>query len=122
LIPVYRALLTTLCLGSVLVAAQSSGPSHTITTVASTVPFNGDVNPYGIVVVPRTIGKLAKGNLLISNFNASSNFQGTGTTIVQITPLETGLSSLTLTLTISLALAQVEWGSPRRWPCCEADG
>ena len=57
-----------------------------ITTVASTVPGNGDVNPYGIVVVPRTTGKLVRGNLLISNFNAISNFQGTGTTIVQITP------------------------------------
>ena len=55
-----------------------------ITTIASTVPANGDINPYGIVVVPRTTGKLVQGNLLISNFNASSNFQGTGTTIVQI--------------------------------------
>ncbi|HKU26620.1 MAG TPA: hypothetical protein VJQ54_14180 [Candidatus Sulfotelmatobacter sp.] len=76
----------TLCLTSVLAAAQLPGPSHTITTIASTVPGNGDVNPYGIVVVPHTIGKLIQGNLLISNFNASSNFQGTGTTIVQISP------------------------------------
>lgn len=80
------AVVTLLCVASVLAAAQSSGPSHTIMTVASTVPFNGDINPYGIVVVPRTTGKLTQGNLLISNFNASSNFQGTGTTIVQITP------------------------------------
>jgi hypothetical protein len=78
--------LTLLFLASVLATAQSLGPSHTITTIASTVPFNGDVNPYGIVVVPETTGKLVQGNLLISNFNASSNFQGTGTTIVQITP------------------------------------
>ncbi|HVN21522.1 MAG TPA: hypothetical protein VMU05_22240 [Dongiaceae bacterium] len=78
------ALLAMLCLASVLAVAQS--PSHTITTIASTVPANGDVNPYGIVVVPVTSGKLVRGNLLISNFNASSNFQGTGTTIVQITP------------------------------------
>jgi len=58
----------------------------TIKVVASTVPSNGDVNPYGIVVVPVTMGSLTAGNLLISNFNNSSNFQGTGTTIVQITP------------------------------------
>lgn len=77
---VSRAVLTILCLSSAVALAQS------ITTIASTVPGNGDVNPYGIVVVPHTVGKLVEGNLLISNFNASSNFQGTGTTIVQITP------------------------------------
>ena len=57
-----------------------------IKVVASTVPSNGDVNPYGIVVVPVTMGSLTAGNLLISNFNNSGNLQGTGTTIVQITP------------------------------------
>jgi hypothetical protein len=60
--------------------------SHTITVVASTVPANGDVNPYGIFVVPSTVGNLVKGNVLISNFNAASNQQGTGTTIMQISP------------------------------------
>jgi hypothetical protein len=54
--------------------------------VGSTVPGNGDINPYGIVVVPRSTGNLVKGDVLISNFNASSNFQGTGTTIVQLSP------------------------------------
>lgn len=83
---VLRALAALLCLASVLAVAQSSEPSHTIKTIASTVPGNGDINPYGIVVVPQTTGKLVQGNLLISNFNASSNFQGTGTTIVQISP------------------------------------
>lgn len=81
-----RAVLAMVCLGSVLGLAQSSDPAHTITTIASTVPANGDVNPYGIFVIPRTAGKLVAGNLLISNFNASSNFQGTGTTLVQISP------------------------------------
>jgi hypothetical protein len=57
-----------------------------ITTVASTVPGNGDVNPYGIVVIPRSTGRLQAGNVLISNFNNKSNLQGTGKTIVQITP------------------------------------
>src|SRR6266436_2483493 len=62
------------------------GQHHTINTLASTVPANGDVNPYGVAVVPNSSGLLTKGNVLVSNFNAKSNLQGTGTTIVQITP------------------------------------
>lgn len=73
----------TLALG----AEKRNTPSaRNITVVASTVPANGDVNPYGLVVVPATSGALTAGNLLVSNFNNSSNLQGTGTTIVQITP------------------------------------
>ena len=76
------------CLASGFAAAESprDRSPHTITVVASTVPANGDINPYGIFVVPRTVGNLVKGNLLISNFNAASNQQGTGTTIMQISP------------------------------------
>jgi hypothetical protein len=59
---------------------------HRIETLASTVPANGDINPYGVAVVPRSTGTLIAGNVLISNFNAASNAQGTGTTIVQVTP------------------------------------
>ncbi len=62
------------------------GQFSTLTEVGSTVPANGDVNPYGIVNVPRTVGSLVRGDILISNFNNSKNLQGTGTTIVQITP------------------------------------
>lgn len=54
-------------------------------TVASTVPANGDVNPYGIAIVPRNMGKLLLGHLLISNFN-SQTLAGRGDTIVQIGP------------------------------------
>jgi hypothetical protein len=57
-----------------------------ITTTASTVPANGDVNPYGVAVVPVTAGVLVKGDILVSNFNNSSNLQGTGTTIDEISP------------------------------------
>jgi hypothetical protein len=62
-----------------------------VTKVASTVPGNGDQNPYGIVAVPTTHGSLVAGNILISNFNnagspPTGNLQGTGTTIVQMTP------------------------------------
>jgi predicted lipoprotein with Yx(FWY)xxD motif len=46
------------------------------------------VNPYGIVFVPTSVGKLQAGQMLISNFNAKEgakeNGQGTGTTIVQV--------------------------------------
>jgi hypothetical protein len=58
----------------------------TISTLASTVPSNGDINPYGLVRVPQTVGNLQEGHYLVSNFNASSNLQGTGTTIVQVSP------------------------------------
>lgn len=58
----------------------------TVRTITSTVPNNGDVNPYGMAVVPRSTGNLVEGNILVSNFNNSTNAQGTGTTIVQITP------------------------------------
>jgi hypothetical protein len=57
-----------------------------VNLVAPTVPANGDVNPYGIVVVPRSVGLLKRDNILISNFNNSQNLQGTGTTIVQVSP------------------------------------
>jgi hypothetical protein len=62
------------------------GSLHTVSTVSSTVPANGDLNPYGVARVPVTAGKLVQGDILISNFNDSSNLQGTGTTIVEISP------------------------------------
>src|SRR5271165_1061262 len=53
----------------------------------STVPANGDLNPYGVAFVPRHFdrgsGPLKHGDILVSNFNNSSNLQGTGTTIVR---------------------------------------
>jgi len=67
-------------------AAQAQSGAGSPVTVASTVPGNGDVNPYGVAVVPRTEGKLRAGNVLVSNFNNSQNQQGTGTTIVEISP------------------------------------
>ena len=66
--------------------AQHSNDLTDVTVVASTVPANGDLNPYGMARVPQSKGSLVQGNILISNFNNSNNLQGTGTTIVQITP------------------------------------
>ena len=62
------------------------GPMHTIKAHASTVPTNGDVNPYGVAVVPRAAGELRDNHVLVSNFNNADNLQGTGTTIVQVSP------------------------------------
>ncbi len=55
----------------------------------STVPANGDLNPYGVAFVPAnfpTGGTISQGDILVSNFNNSANQQGTGTTIVSLTP------------------------------------
>ena len=54
--------------------------------IASTVPANGDVNPYGVAAVPASAGQLTAGNILVSNYNDKANVQGTGTTIVQVSP------------------------------------
>ncbi|MDQ2877121.1 MAG: hypothetical protein M3Y33_20870, partial [Actinomycetota bacterium] len=80
-----------LALGPAGPALASSGPSflgqfHTLSTTASAVPANGDVNPYGIVVLRQTAGRLHAGNILVSNFNDRANQQGTGKTLVEISP------------------------------------
>src|SRR5215831_1446722 len=84
------------CFGAILCLSLSAllqamdttfiGPLNQNTTLVSTIPKNGDVNPYGVAVVPQTIGKLVEGHILVSNFNNSQNLQGTGTTIVDISP------------------------------------
>jgi hypothetical protein len=75
------------CISAGVAAARPFiDPFHTVTRITSTVPANGDVNPYGIVIVPRSVGELTQGDILISNFNNSANLQGTGTTIVESTP------------------------------------
>jgi hypothetical protein len=54
----------------------------------STVPSNGDANPYGVAFVEQGFaagsGPLKSGDILVSNFNNSSNLQGLGTTIVDV--------------------------------------
>jgi hypothetical protein len=98
------------------------GKFHKITTVASTVPGNGDVNPYGVAVVRHGRGKLVRGDVLVSNFNNSTNLQGTGTTIVQVSPQGTRSLFAHITaaglpgpcpggvgLTTALAVLQKDW-------------
>jgi hypothetical protein len=84
--------------GAAALAAFALAPAQALTsasfignftktkTIASTVPANGDLNPYGVAVVGQSTGKLVKGDILVSNFNNKKNLQGTGTTIVQISP------------------------------------
>jgi hypothetical protein len=78
-----------LAFGGMSALAQTPPFLHGLTnlsTVGSTVPVNGDVNPYGVAVVGTSSGALVAGDVLVSNFNAKSNIQGTGTTIVQVAP------------------------------------
>jgi hypothetical protein len=95
----FRFLLTFL-LGFAVTFGIASGPVlaqdapilkqlKNISTLSSTLPANGDENPYGLVRVARSAGNLQEGSYLVSNFNNSAslgNQQGTGTTIVQISP------------------------------------
>jgi hypothetical protein len=73
-------------------SAQAGSPAPFINQlkhndiVGSTIPANGDVNPYGVAVVGHSEGRLQAGDVLVSNFNNSSNLQGTGSTIVEMSP------------------------------------
>jgi len=69
---------------SLALLTRLSVPSAKLRRSHSTVPGNGDVNPYGVFVVPRSVGNLVRG--LVSNFNNKANLQGTGTTIMDIAP------------------------------------
>jgi hypothetical protein len=57
-----------------------------VTVLGSTTPGNGDENPYAIWPVTETVGSVSTGDVLVDNFNNSSNNQGTGTTIVDLHP------------------------------------
>ena len=63
---------------------------HKISTLSSAVPTKGpakgDENPYGVAVVSKSKGSLVRGSVLVSNFNNSKNQQGTGSSIVEISP------------------------------------
>lgn len=82
--------LAAMCVCAVVVAPALAssrtflGPLHKNHKIASTVPANGDVNPYGVAVAPVSTGKLRAGDVLVSNFNNRGNKQGTGKTIVEV--------------------------------------
>jgi hypothetical protein len=75
----------TLAISSNAVAEQK-GLLETIkrhSLLTSTVPANGDQNPYAIVIAPVSAGKIQKDEVLVDNFNDRNNLQGLGTTIVK---------------------------------------
>jgi hypothetical protein len=67
-------------------AASFLGELGSPAQVASTVPANGDVNPYGVALITASGGRLTAGDILVSNFNDKANVQGTGTTLVEVSP------------------------------------
>jgi len=83
------AIVATLTAAGTAMAAPASSPvtvNGAITILSTTNPGNGDQNPYGVSVVPASVGKLVQGQVLVSNFNNDANQQGTGTTIVGVDP------------------------------------
>ena len=108
-------LLGSLALGIALAGASAKaeddpgylkGIKH-FTTLTSTVPDNGDQNPYAIVVAPVSAGKITAGDVLVTNFNDKNNLQGLGTTIVAFTP---STKKLTLFASIPRHLEQCPGG------------
>src|SRR6516162_8607611 len=95
--PTMKNRMTTLLLAGIALLAVFSGMQSADASgflpdqmIVSTVPPNGDVNPYGVAFVPQGFqsgsGPLRPGDILVSNFNNSMNLQGTGTTIVRVQP------------------------------------
>jgi hypothetical protein len=95
-----RALRRTIALAAVAASAVAASAAAAATPfiagftttarIASAVPAagpaEGDQNPYGVAVVHRSIGDLVRGDVLVSNFNNAMNQQGTGSSIVEISP------------------------------------
>jgi DNA-binding beta-propeller fold protein YncE len=59
---------------------------HRHVTLTSTVTENGDLNPSAVIVAPVTAGKLAQGDVLVTNSSNIANLLGTGTTIMSYRP------------------------------------
>jgi DNA-binding beta-propeller fold protein YncE len=86
-----RVILTAALVLSAAWAAASESDDAFIPRIinSSTIPANGDLNPYGVAFVPERFaegGAIHAGDVLVSNFNNGANLQGLGTTIVQLTP------------------------------------
>jgi hypothetical protein len=84
--------------GTPFLAGKTVSPNQP-STIPTTGAETGDVNPYGVAVIPASVGDLNQGSVLVSNFNNSSNQQGTGSTIVQISP--TGQQSVFATISLT---------------------
>lgn len=88
--PAYVALAMMMCAAASIAASTFAADAFIPRLLnTTTVPSNGDENPYGVAFVPEGFpggGKIATGDVLVSNFNDSSNIQGNGTTIVSFAP------------------------------------
>jgi sugar lactone lactonase YvrE len=91
--PVWRTILAAaiLALPAIPARADAAGgflkaAAHHHVILTSTIPDNGDQNPYAIAVSPVSVGAIRAGDVLIDNFNNSNNLQGTGSTIVDYNP------------------------------------
>jgi len=92
------------------IASEPPGYLETVrrhTVLTSTVPDNGDQNPYAIVVAPVSVGSIQKDDVLVTNFNNAGNLQGLGTTIVDYNPATKKLTQFAL---IPRTLAQCPGG------------
>lgn len=86
LVPIALAAILTLSVGAKAHAIHGF-MGQFLPLVVSTVPANGDQNPYGVVFVPFGFhGGAQPGDILVSNFNNAANQQGTGHTIVRVQP------------------------------------
>jgi len=85
---VKTAVFALLSLSATLAAQTTQSIFPLLPQSVSTIPSNGDVNPYGVAFGPKTLppggGILQPGDILVSNFNNSQNLQGLGTTILRI--------------------------------------
>jgi hypothetical protein len=64
-------------------------PTTAQKSASTTDPASGDQNPYGVAFIPSNFvkdGPLKRGDIIVSNFNDPANLQGTGTSIVRVTP------------------------------------
>ncbi len=79
-------------IGTVYMGSAMADPQGLLETIhhhkmlTSTIPDNGDVNPYAVIVAPVSSGVIEKDDVLVDNFNNISNLQGTGTTIIRYRP------------------------------------
>jgi hypothetical protein len=101
-LPISLAAITVLLGSYMAVSAYATEPAGFLETVrhhsviASTVPDNGDQNPYAIVVAPASFGTVQKDDVLITNFNNAGNLQGLGSTIVAYHPATKALTQFAL--------------------------
>jgi hypothetical protein len=77
-------------LSTLFALPASAAPPFLLRQISSsTIPANGDLNPYGVAFVPKGFpsgGVISAGDVLVSNFNNGNNQQGIGTTIIQLRP------------------------------------